>query len=131
MLFLNITQNTITGRVVANDDAKSIRYFLIDSNSGDIYSDCGLPYLTTVGGRYTYEAYLAKWELLLVESGLSTAAESAAISQRVDPTSEYPVLIAALAIGEKNGSDVYSPVIAKIFYKGELLDLSAFRTPAE
>lgn len=124
-------QNVISGKVVANNDAKSIRYFMIDSNSGDIYNDSGLPYLTTVGGRYTYEAYLSKWELLLVESGLSTAAESATIAQRVDPTSEYPVLIAALSIGEENGTDVYSPVIAKIFYKGELHDLSVFRTPEE
>ena len=74
---------------------------------------------------------MSTWELNLVESGLSTAAEYATISQRVDPTSEYPMLIAALSIGEDNGKDVYSPVIAKIFYKGELLDLSAFRTPAE
>ena len=124
-------QNVISGKVVANNDAKSIRYFMIDSNSGDIYNDSGLPYLTTVGGRYTYEAYLSKWELLLVESGLSTAAESATIAQRVDPTSEYPVLIVALSIGEENGTDVYSPVIAKIFYKGELHDLSVFRTPEE
>lgn len=130
-LIYDASQYVISGKVVANADAKSLRYFMIDSNSGDIYNDCGLPYLTTVGGRYTYEAYLSKWELLLVESGLSTAAESATISQRVDPTSEYPVLIAALSIGEENGNDVYSPVIAKIFYKGELLDLSAFRTPEE
>jgi hypothetical protein len=41
------------------------------------------------------------------------------------------VLFAALSVGEDNGEDVYSPVIAKIFYKGELKDLSAFRTPAE
>ena len=123
-------QKVISGQVVANVDAKSIRYFLIDSNSGDIYNSCGLPYLIG-SSRYTYEAYMSTWELNLVESGLSTAAEYATISQRVDPTSEYPMLIAALSIGEDNGKDVYSPVIAKIFYKGELKDLSAFRTQAE
>lgn len=123
------TLNVLEGRVVANEDAKSIRYFIIDSNSGDIYGSCGLPYLTTVGGRYTYEAYLNLWKLHLVESGLSTAAESASISQHVDPASENPVLIAAVAIGEENGEDVYSPVIAKIFHKGEIKDLSDFRTP--
>lgn len=122
-------QNVISGQVVANADAKSIRYFLIDSNSGDIYNSCGLPYLIG-SSRYTYEAYMSTWELNLVESGLSTAAEYATISQRVDPTSEYPMLIAALSIGEDNGKDVYSPVIAKIFYKGELKDLSEFRTPS-
>ena len=121
----------VSGTVVANNDSKTLRYFIIDSNSGDIYGACGLPYLTTVGGRYTYEAYLNLWKLHLMESGLSSAAEYATISQRVDPSSENPVLFAALSVGEANGEDVYSPVIAKIFYKGELRDLSEFRTPAE
>ena len=124
-------QGVLSCRVVANNDAKSIRYFIIDSNGGDIYNSCGLPYLTTVGGRYTYEAYMNMWKLNLIESGLSSSAESATISQRVDASSEYPVLVAALAIGENHDGDVYSPVIAKIFYKGELKDLSDFRTPTE
>lgn len=122
--------STVSGRAVANSQSKSLRYFIIDSNSGDIYGACGLPYLTTVGGRYTYEAYLNLWKLHLVESGLSSAAEYATISQRVDPSSENPVLFAALSVGEDNGEDVYSPVVAKIFYKGELMDLSAFRAPS-
>ena len=121
----------VSGTVVANNDSKTLRYFIIDSNSGDIYGACGLPYLTNVCGRYTYEAYLNLWKLHLMESGLSSAAEYATISQRVDPSSENPVLFAALSVGEANGEDVYSPVIAKIFYKGELRDLSEFRTPAE
>ena len=37
--------------------------------------------------------------------------------------------IAAIAIGEDDGIDVYSPVVAKIWHKGELKDLSDFRTP--
>ncbi len=123
--------STVSGRVVANSQSKSLRYFIIDSNSGDIYGSCGLPYLTTIGGRYTYEAYLNLWKLHLVESGLSSAAEYATISQKVDPASENPVLFAAISVGEDNGDDVYSSVIAKIFYKGELKDLSAFRSPAE
>ena len=130
-LTYDATQGVISGRVVANADAKTIRYFIIDSNSGDIYGSCWLPYLTIEGGRYTYENYLSQWKLLLVESGLSTAAESATISQRVDANSEEPVLIAAVAVGEKDGSDCYSPVISKIFYKGELKDLSDFRTPKQ
>ena len=124
-------QGVISGKVVANADAKTIRYFIIDSNSGDIYGSCWLPYLTIAGGRYTYENYLSQWKLLLIESGLSTAAESATVMQRVDANSEDPVLIAAVSIGEKDGSDVYSPVISKIFYKGELKDLSDFRTPKQ
>ena len=127
----NPATGTVSGIVVANNQSKSLRYFVVDSNSGDIYGACGLPYLTTVGGRYTYDAYLNLWKLHLVESGLSSAAEYASISQKVDPTSENPVLFAALSIGEDNGEDVYSPVKAKIFYKGELKDLSDFRTPEE
>ena len=66
-----------------------------------------------------------------MESGLSTAAESANISHNVNSTSTNPVLIAAMSIGEENGSDVYSPVVSKIFYRGELKDLSDFRTPKQ
>lgn len=121
----------ISGKVVANNDSKNIRYFIVDSESGDIYGDCYLPYLTIENGRYTYENFLNRWELLLMESGLSTAAESANISHNVKSTSTNPVLIAAMSIGEENGSDVYSPVVSKIFYRGELKDLSDFRTPKQ
>lgn len=123
------SSNSLIGKVVANADAKMIRYFMISSNSGDIYNACGLPYLTIPNGRYTYQAYLDMWKLNLVESGLSTSAEEATIMETVDPSSENPVLIAAIAIGEKDMEDVYSPVAAKIFHKGELKDLSDFRTP--
>lgn len=123
------SQSRIIGKVVANADAKMICYFTISANSGDIYNLCGLPYLTIPNGRYTYQAYLDMWKLNLIESGLSTTAEEATIIEGVDPASDNPILIAAVAIGEKDMEDVYSPVIAKIFYKGELKDLSDFRTP--
>lgn len=123
------SSRSLVGKVVANADTKMICYFTISSNSGDIYNLCGLPYLTVPNGRYTYQAYLDMWKLNLVESGLTTSAEEATIVEQVDPTSENPVLIAAVAIGEKDMEDVYSPVIAKIFHKGELKDLSDFRTP--
>lgn len=123
------SQSRIIGKVVANADAKMICYFTISANSGDIYNLCGLPYLTIPNGRYTYQAYLDMWKLNLIESGLSTTAEEATIIEGVDPASDNPILIAAVAIGEKDMEDVYSPVIAKIFYKGEFKDLSDFRTP--
>jgi hypothetical protein len=40
-------------------------------------------------------------------------------------------LIAAVAIGEEDGVDVYSPVAAKIWHKGEFKDLADFRNPEE
>ena len=32
-------------------------------------------------------------------------------------------------VGEENGEDVYSPLASKIYYNGEFMDLSDFRTP--
>lgn len=119
----------LIGTIVANEDSKMLRYFVVDSNSGDIYNSCGLPYLTMPNGRYTYDNYMSMWKLHLIESGLSTSSEKASIMEYVDPTSDNPVLIAALSIGEDNQEDVYSPVESMIFYKGELYSLSAFRTP--
>ena len=122
-------QGLLVGRVVSNADSKMIRYFVIDSNSGDIYNSCGLPYLTIANGRYTYQQYLDIWKVNLIESGLSTSSEEATITELVDAASENPVLLAAVSIGEENQEDVYSPVVAKIFYKGEIKDLADFRTP--
>ena len=73
------SQSRIIGKVVANADAKMICYFTISANSGDIYNLCGLPYLTIPNGRYTYQAYLDKLKLNLIESSLSTASEEATI----------------------------------------------------
>ena len=123
-------QGVVSGKVVANEDAKVIKYFIVGSGDGDIYSTLAMHDLVTTDRR-SYETYLQIWEGQLIQNGLDTAAESATLSQRVDPTSEFPVLIAALSIGESKGEDVYSPVIAKIFYKGELYDLSDFRTPKQ
>ena len=95
-----------------------------------VYNDCGMPYLAATQ-RNTYEAYMTMWKSQLIQNGLSTSAESAVVSSYAEATSENPVLIAAVAIGEKNQEDVYSTVAAKIFYKGEFKDLSDFRTPAE
>ena len=121
---------TISARVKANDDAKSISYFIIGPNDGTVYNECGLPYLAATQ-RNTYEAYMTMWKSQLIQNGLSTSAESAVVTSYAEATSENPVLIAAVAIGEKNQEDVYSAVAAKIFYKGEFKDLSDFRTPAE
>ena len=51
-----------------------------------------------------------------------------------EKNSDIPVLVAAIAIGEKKDEDgvavdVYSSIACKIYYKGEFKDLSDFRTP--
>lgn len=132
--FESLTYDEATGAVTAvfeaNEDSKSISCFIIGSGDGSVYNDCGMPYLAT-SSRNTYEAYMSMWKAQLIQNGLSTTAETATVSSVVDASSENPVLIAAVAIGEDNGEDVYSEVAAKIFYKGEFKDLSDFRTPAE
>lgn len=121
------TTGEISARIVANEDSKSISYFIVGSNDGTIYSDCALAYLATTK-RNTYDAYLSIWKAQLIQNGLTTSAETATVSSFADANSDNPVLIAAVSIGEENQEDVYSPVAAKIFHKGEFKDLSDFRT---
>ena len=71
---------------------------------------------------------MSVWKAQLIQNGLTTSAEAATVSSYASASSEDPVLIAAVSIGEENQEDVYSPVAAKIFYKGEFKDLSFFRT---
>ena len=120
----------ITCRFVANEDTKMIKYFGVTSSDASTYSDCALNDLVNTSRR-DYNAYMALWESQLIKLGLSSNAESVAFSQNVDPNSDAPVLIAALAIGEDDGVDVYSPIALKIWRRGEFKDLSDYRTPKE
>lgn len=117
----------VSGRFVANEDTKLIKYFSVTSADA-LYADCALNDLVN-SDRRDYDTYLMIWENQLIQLGLSTAAESVAFTETVDRNSTAPVLFAAVAIGEEDGEDVYSPVAAKIWYKGEFKDLSDFRTP--
>ena len=127
----NLTYDAATGaisaRIRANEDSKSICYFIVGPNDGTIYSDCALGYLAATK-RTTYDEYMSVWKAQLIQNGLTTSAEAATVSSYASASSEAPVLIAAVSIGEENQEDVYSPVAAKIFYKGEFKDLSFFRT---
>ena len=125
-LTYNSTTGAISARIVANEDSKMINYFIVGPNDGDIYSSCAMAYLVA-SSRNDYDTYMYLWKTQLVYNGLSTSAEAATVSSYADAKSEDPVLIAAVAIGEENQEDVYSPVAAKIFYKGEFRDLSYFR----
>ena len=118
----------INGRFVANEDAKMIKYFSVTSADASLYSACALNDLVNTSRR-DYSAYQTLWESQLIQLGLSTNAESVAFTEMADINSTAPILIAAVAIGEDNGEDVYSPVVSKIWHKGEFKELSDFRTP--
>ena len=118
----------ISGRFVANEDAKMIKYFSVRSSDASLYSACALNDLVNTQRR-DYNTYMTLWESQLIQMGLSTSAESVAFTETAEKNSTAPILIAAVAIGEEDGVDVYSPVVAKIWHKGEFKELSDFRTP--
>jgi hypothetical protein len=132
---LEYDENTgaVSGRYVANEDTKMIKY--IGVNSGDaLFSSCALNDLVNNPNRRSYNDYINLWKGQIIELGLDSQAESIPFSVNCEKNSNTPVLVAAIAIGEEkdeNGAavDVYSPIACKIYYKGEFKDLSDFRTP--
>lgn len=118
----------IVGKIIANEDAKAFKYFVVSAESPDLYSNCALSDLVN-SSRRDYATYVASWEKNLMEYGLNSYSESVTVSSVVEKNSSVPVLVAAIAIGEENGEDVYSPLASKIYYNGEFHDLSDFRTP--
>ena len=118
----------VIAKLKANEDTKMVKYFGVNSSDASLYSACALNDLVN-SQRRTYDEYLMLWESQLVQLGLDSNAESVTSAISTPKNSDKPVLIAAVAIGEENGENVYSPVASKIYYKGEFKDLSDFRTP--
>lgn len=114
----------------ANEDTKLIKYFGVTTTDAELFSACALNDLVT-SSRRDYDTYMKLWESQLIQLGLSSAAESLILSVPADADSDRPVLVAAIAIGEDNGEDVYSPIAAKIFHKGEFKNLEDYRTKPE
>ena len=112
----------------ANDDTKMIKYFGVNDTDASLYSACALNDLVN-GQRRTYDEYLTLWESQLIQLGLDSNAESVILGVNTARQSDKPILVAAIAIGEENGEDVYSQIACKIYYKGEFKDLADFRTP--
>ena len=112
----------------ANDDTKMIKYFGVNDSDASLYSACALNDLVN-GQRRTYDEYLTLWESQLIQLGLDSNAESVILGVNTARQSDKPILVAAIAIGEENGEDVYSQIACKIYYKGEFKDLADFRTP--
>lgn len=118
----------VSGRFVANEDTKMIKYFGVTTTDASLFSSCALNDLVNTNRR-DYNSYLTLWETQLIELGLSSNAESVAFGIDCNKESDSPVLIAAISIGEENGEDVYSPIACKIYHKGEFKDLADYRTP--
>ncbi len=118
---------TLTGTVSANSDTKFFKYMVVTSSTPDLYANCALDDL--VGSeRRDYKTYMTNWEKNLMEYGFDSYAEYATISTHTEKDST-PILIAAIAVGEEDGVDVYSEMACKIFHNGKFYDLSDFRTP--
>ena len=110
----------VTGKFKTNQDSKVIKYFGVGAGDA-LYASCALNDLVNNPGRRTYEDFMNLWESQLVQLGLSSNAESVTFGVNRDKVSDTPVLVAAVAIGEKkdaNGAaeDVYSEVACKIYY---------------
>lgn len=120
----------VLAKLKANDDTKMIKYFGVNSSDPSLYSSCALNDLVNSTKR-TYEEYLTLWESQLIQLGLDSNAESVTAGISTEKNSDKPVLVAAIAIGEEDGEDVYSPVACKIYHNGQFKDLSDFRTPEE
>ena len=118
----------VMAKFVANADTKMIKYFGVNISDASLYSACALNDLINSQKR-SYEEYLTLWESQLIQLGLDTNAESVILGVTTEKQSDKPLLVAAVAIGEEDGEDVYSPIACKIYHKGQFKDLSDFRTP--
>ncbi|MBQ7877513.1 MAG: hypothetical protein IJ314_03825 [Bacteroidales bacterium] len=116
----------VIAKFKANEDTKMIKYFGVTSSDASLYASCALNDLVNSDKR-DQAAYLTLWESQLVELGLDSTAESAIVTVQAEKNSEKPVLVAAVAIGEEDGEDVYSPVACKIYHMGKFKDLKDFR----
>lgn len=125
---LRYEAGSIVGTITANEDSKSFKYFTVTPSTADLYSNCALDDLVNTSRR-DYATYVASWERNLMEYGLQSYSESVTVSTEVEENSSVPILVAAIAVGEENGEDVYSPLASKIYYNGKFWDLSDFRTP--
>lgn len=130
MIEYDDANSQVLARLKANEDTKMIKYFGVNSSDPSLYSSCALNDLVNSTKR-TYEEYLILWESQLIQLGLDSNAESVTSAISTEKNSDKPVLIAAVAIGEDDGEDVYSPVACKIYHKGQFKDLADFRTPTE
>ncbi|MBO5979143.1 MAG: hypothetical protein J6Q12_01765, partial [Bacteroidales bacterium] len=118
----------VIAKIKANADTKMIKYFGVNSSDPSLYASCALNDLVN-STRRSYEEYLVLWESQLIQLGLDSNAEAVTAGIVTEKNSNKPVLIAAVAIGEENGEDVYSPVACKIYHNGEFKDLADYRTP--
>ncbi|MGN0190241.1 MAG: hypothetical protein ACI39U_01165 [Candidatus Cryptobacteroides sp.] len=119
---------TLDCRFISNEDSKLIKHYA--STVGGSYNDLGLhKLLDDPRGEYEYSDFLRIWRNYAIEYGLLSYDVQAIDNYELDPDSDYFLLVGAIAIGEDNGEDCYSPFVYKLYYKGEFHDLSEYRTP--
>ena len=119
---------TLTCNITSNEDSKQIKYF---ASSEASYNDLGLHKLLPENDpreEYEYSDYMKIWENYAITLGLQSGNTSVIASYDVDQTSDDFLLVGAIAIGEKDGEDCYSDFGYVIYYKGELHQLSEYRT---
>ncbi|MGM9786447.1 MAG: hypothetical protein ACI3ZS_06385 [Candidatus Cryptobacteroides sp.] len=119
---------TLTCKIISNEDSKQIKYY---ASSDGSYSDLLLHKLLPENdkrGEYEYEDYMRIWEKYAISLGLQSGNTSVIATYDVDPESDKFLLVGAIAIGEDNGIDCYSNFDYVLYYKGELHDLSEYRT---
>ncbi|MGM9735341.1 MAG: hypothetical protein ACI3ZL_02910 [Candidatus Cryptobacteroides sp.] len=120
---------TLTCNIISNEDSKQIKYYASSEGS---YNELGLHKLLPEKdprGEYEYADYLRIWQNYAITLGLQCVNTSTTATYEVDPDSDEFLLVGAIAIGEDNGEDCYSDFGYVIYYKGELHDLSEYRTP--
>lgn len=120
---------TLTCKFTSNEDSKQVKYF---ASSNGSYKDLGLNKLlpeNDLRGEYGYKDFLRIWERYAIELGLLSDNISVTSTYEVDPNSDEFLLVGAIAIGEDKGVDCYSNFEYVIYYKGELHQLSEYRTP--
>lgn len=115
----------ITGRFVCNDNAKMMKWIIV-GQSDESYTNFALDDLVSGSPVRNYDQYLTLWEEQLMSLGLPTSAESIPIAKDASRNSDRPMLIAAIAIGEDEGEDVYSPLALAIYHQEQFKKLEDF-----
>lgn len=119
--------STITCVFEANEDTKMMKYFAADKTDQYFYT-LSLDELFKQNSYLNYNDYIKSWTEWTILQGLQSQNLTSTGTYKV-PTDKSPVLVCAIAIGEKDGEDCYSDLAHVIYYDGAFHDLSEYRTP--
>lgn len=115
---------TISCEFISNEDSKQLKYY---GSSEGSYQNLGLhKLLNDLREEYEYSDFLRIWTNYAVELGIQSGNTSATATYEIEDPEQF-LLIGAIAIGENNGEDCYSPFAYKLYYKGEFHTLEEYR----